>query len=295
MAPTAPADPAPAETDRDLFDRRRRAVRRSRRPGPRGDWFTDQMAAMVLDRLEDVTRTFERVLVIGARTPALQEGLARIKATAAAQVQMVEQSSELAAASGALLGEEDRLPVEPESVDCILWPGGLESVNDVPGALLRCRLALKGDGLLLGCFPGDGSFPALREALRIMDGERAVARMHPQIDTRAMGDLLSRIGMTMAVADTEKLSLAYTELPALIADLRGAAWTNLLKGPIQPIGKAGLAKACQAFAAARDASGRTVEHVRIVHYSGWAPHPDQPQPARRGSATVSLKTALKRD
>lgn len=295
MAPTAPADPAPAETDRDLFDRRRRAARRSRRPGPRGDWFTDQISDMLLDRLEDLTRTFDRVLVIGARAPALLDGLRRIKATADAQVTMIEQSAALADAFGAMTGEEDRLPVEPESMDCILWPGGLESVNDVPGALLRCRLALKGDGLLLGCFPGDGSFPALRETLRAMDGAKAVARMHPQIDTRAMGDLLSRVGLTMAVADTEKLSLAYASLPDLIADLRASAWTNLLKGPIHPISKTGFAEACRAFSAAHDTSGRTVEHVRIVHYSGWAPHPDQPQPARRGSATVSLKAALKRD
>ena len=295
MAPTAPAEPAPADTDRDLFDRRRRATRRARAVGPRGDWFGEQMSAMLLDRIEDVTRTFERVLVIGSRTPALVDSLARLKATAGAEVTIIEQSDALAATSGATVGEEDRLPIEPESVDCILWPGGLESVNDVPGALLRCRLALKGDGLLLGCFPGDGSFPALRETLRIMDGEKAVARMHPQIDTRAMGDLLSRIGLTMAVADTEKLSLAYAALPDLIADLRAATWTNLLKGPLHPVSKAEFAAACLGFASAGDAGGRTVEQVRIVHYSGWAPHPDQPKPARRGSATVSLKSALKRD
>lgn len=295
MTPPSSDEPAAAEVERDLFDRRRRAVRRARKAGPRGSWFDDQMGDMLLDRLEDVTRTFDRLLVIGARTPKLVEGLAGIKATAGAQVTIIEQSAVLAAASGAMVGEEDHMPVEPESVDCILWPGGLESVNDVPGALLRCRLALKGDGLLLGCFPGDGSFPVLREAVRTMDGQRAVARMHPQIDTRAMGDLLSRVGLTMAVADTEKLSLAYASLPDLVADLRGAAWTNLLRGSIHPVSKAGFAQACSSFASSAHPSGRTVEEVRIVHYSGWAPHPDQPKPARRGSGTVSLRTALKPD
>jgi len=30
-----------------------------------------------------------------------------------------------------------------------------------------------------------------------------------------------------------------------------------------------------------------------VFMTGWAPGPDQPQPARRGSATASLAAALK--
>ena len=48
-----------------------------------------------------------------------------------------------------------------------------------------------------------------------------------------------------------------------------------------------------AFAAAADADGRIAETFRIVHFSGWAPHPDQPRPARRGSAGTSLIEALK--
>ena len=48
----------------------------------------------------------------------------------------------------------------------------------------------------------------------------------------------------------------------------------------------------RAFAEGADPDGRIAEQFRIIHFSGWAPHPDQPRPARRGSGTASLIDAL---
>lgn len=251
------------------------------------------MGSMLLERLSDVTRQFDDVLIIGARCPDLVNGLAAVTATAKARVTIIEPSPGLAQSQGAIQGDEDHLPVDPESFDCIIWPGGMESVNDVPTALLRCRLALKGDGLLLGCFPGDGSFPMLRRILNEDQGDRIIARMQPQIDTRSMGDLLTKIGLTMAVADTERLILSYQSLGDLVGDLRAAAWTNMLQGAIHPFGRHQHALVSSAFDRLRDESGRCREEVRIVHFSGWAPHASQPAPARRGSASMSLAEALK--
>jgi hypothetical protein len=47
------------------------------------------------------------------------------------------------------------------------------------------------------------------------------------------------------------------------------------------------------FAAHADPDGKTGERFEIVYMIGWAPAPDQPKPARRGSATASLADALK--
>ena len=271
----------------DLFDRRRRALRRCRRHPHRDDFIGETMAAMVIDRLSDVSRTFTDALVIGARS-------ATLAAAVRAQVDRVTLFDACAGLSGVTLsGDEDRLPVDPAAFDLIIWAGGLDSVNDVPGALLRCRLALRDDGLLIGCFAGDGSFPALRAALAAGDAGRAVARMHPQIDVRALGDLLARAGLAMTVVDVDRLSLAYRDLDALAADLRAAALTNVLAGPVIAQTRSGWVRARQAFSALAGADERIVESLNIVHFSGWAPHPDQARPARRGSATVSLAAALK--
>jgi hypothetical protein len=47
------------------------------------------------------------------------------------------------------------------------------------------------------------------------------------------------------------------------------------------------------FSAEADPDGKTPERFEIVYLTGWAPSPEQPQPARRGSATASLAQALK--
>lgn len=260
--------PAPP---RDIFDRHRRAMRRARLPAQPG-YFDQQMADMLLERLGDVTRTFSDALIIGARNAALIAAI-RQRCT---QLTIAESSAEIA---------------RPESYDLIVWPGGLESINDVPGALLRCRFALKPDGLLLGCVIGDGSFPALRRAMAAADAPAAIARMHPQLSLQAVGDLLHKVGLALIVTDVEQLTLAYATLGALVRDVRDAALGNVLNGPVRRISRAGYARASTAFCA--DAGARTTEQVRIIHFSGWAPDPSQPLPAKRGSATTSLAQALR--
>ncbi len=270
----------------DLFDRNRRALRRARMVAGDGDYFGQLMASALIDRLDDVSRNFTQVLVIGGRDSMLADHLR----TTGAQVSVVEQSGSVIVPGGAMVGEEDRLPVLPESYDLILWPGGLESVNDVPGALLRCRLALRPDGLLLGCFIGEGSLPRLRAALAQAETARAAARMHPQIDVRGFGDLIRQIGLALPVIDVDRLTIAYRRLSSLIRDLRAGALTNVLVGRVEPLSRGAWQAAQQHF----DSPDGEVapESIAIIHFSGWAPHPDQPQPARRGSATASLAAAL---
>lgn len=275
-----------APPPRDLFDRRRRAKRRDRRVGAKGDYLGAVTAEQLLERLDDVSRSFTDALVIGGRN----EGLISSLVERGLHVTIVEPAPGLVKRLGALASDEDRLPVEPASFDLILWPGGLEGVNDVPGALLRARMALKPDGLLLGCFVGDGSLPQLRAAFALAEQRRPAARLHPQIGAAAMGDLMQKVGLAMPVVDVERLTLAYTDLASLTADLRAAALTNVLAGPVPRLSRGGWLAAQAAFI---DGANRTLETIRIVHFSGWAPHPDQPKPARRGSATASLAEALR--
>jgi hypothetical protein len=94
------------------------------------------------------------------------------------------------------------------------------------------------------------------------------------------------------VADSDTLMVRYSSLPALIADLRAHGWTNTLAASGPAIGKLGLVAAMQLFAEDADGDGKTPERFEIVYLSGWAPSPDQPKPARRGSATASLAGLL---
>lgn len=247
----------------------------------------------LLDRLTDVSRVFARALDLGCG-PGL---LTRALRSNGMEVVPIDAGDAFAREAGGAQHDEDQLPFAPASFDLAVSAGVLDSVNDLPGALIQVRRLLRPDGLFLAAMPGAGSLPVLRQAMMAADeaeGRPASAHIHPQIDVRAAGDLLSRAGFALPVADTQTISVRYTSLEQLVGDLRALGWTNVLAARARrPFGRRGLTAARDAFAARADADGRITERFEIVHLSGWAPSPDQPQPARRGSASASLRDALK--
>ena len=273
-----------------LFSSARHRAQRDRlacRPAD-ANFLAPIIAETLLDRLAMVTRDFPRTLLIGAHDAALAE---QLRGTGT-ELSILEAGRRLAAATGALEGEADAIDLPFASFDLIVWPGGLDSVNDVPGALVRLRALLAPDGLLLGAFVGDGSLGKLRRAV-MSDGVRSIARLHPQIDLAAMGNLLQRTGFTMPVVDVDALSVRYGDWFALVRDLRAASLSSRLFPAPPPLTREEAARIAVAFAGQADPDGRVAENFRLIHFSGWAPHPDQPKPARRGSGTASLAEALR--
>lgn len=296
-----PASPAPmiaaSQTPAMLFDSALRRVRRDRaaRLGRAGDNpLLQRINDDLLDRLSMVSRTFERALDLGCG----QGLLTRALRDTGIEVTSFDVSTGFAAKAGGISGEEDALPFAPSSFDLVVSASVLDSVNDLPGALVQVRRALRPDGLFLAAFVGAGSLPRLKRAMQAADeaqGRPASAHVHPQIDVRAAGDLLSRAGFALPVADVETLNVRYTGLPQLVGDLRELAWTNILAARSRrPLGRLGYAAAQAAFADGADPDGRVAERYEIIHVSGWAPSPDQPKPAKRGSGTASLSEALRR-
>jgi NADH dehydrogenase [ubiquinone] 1 alpha subcomplex assembly factor 5 len=279
------------------FDRQLRAMRRDRaarmaeeRPHP----LLALMAEEVMARLDLVSRSFARALDLGCG-PGLLSGALRARGL---EVVGCDAGAIFARRLGTVQAEEDRLPFPPASFDLVVSVGTLDSVNDLPGALVQVRRLLRPDGLFLSAFTGAGSLPRLKRAMAAADeagGRPASPHIHPQIDVRSAGDLLGRAGFALPVADTEGVTLRYPNLARLVTDLRALGWTNILATRARrPFGRIGYAAATAAFAAGADPDGRVPERFEIIHLSGWAPSPDQPRPAPRGSGAVSLATALQR-
>ena len=279
-------------TQPDIFDRRLRARRRDRMM-PRfadHDFLYRTMLDELLDRLADVQRDLPEALVIGC-----PDGSARAALEAMGKrVVCADPGFAAARAQGGVQAEEDALPFADDSFDLILACGTLDSVNDLPGALILMRRILRPDGLLLAAFTGAGSLPRLRAALMAGEGDRPAQHIHPQVDVRAAGDLLSRAGFAMPVADSETLTVRYGDILRLMRDLRGMGAGNVLASHPPALRRETLIGASQHFASAADMDGRTPEEMAILYLSGWKPDPSQARPAKRGSATVSLAEALKR-
>jgi hypothetical protein len=120
----------------------------------------------------------------------------------------------------------------------------------------------------------------------------AAPRIHPQIDVRAAGDLLTRAGFALPVVDVEPVDVRYRSLMDLVRDLRAMGSTNILAARSKrPLGRGALAAAIADFGP--ESGDKTTERFEIVHLLGWSPSPDQPRPAARGSGKVSLAEALK--
>ncbi|MEM1131424.1 MAG: SAM-dependent methyltransferase [Pseudomonadota bacterium] len=279
---------------KDIFDTQRQSLHRARARAicardPKADIISELMAEEIIARLEWVTRDFSEALVIGNAPQSLIEILeAQNIAITRCDIAPADKANQIA------LERWDILPETIGNPDLVVSLGILDAVNDLPGLLIQIRRALKPDGLFLGAMLGAGSLSHLKAAMMAADGAKATPHIHPQIDVRAAGNLLSRCGFTMPVTDSDTMRLRYSDMMALVRDIRAFGGTNALAGPIYPVGKSGLIAAFQNFANQSYSDGKTAEQLEFIWISGWAPSPDQPKPAKRGSATTSLADALRK-
>jgi SAM-dependent methyltransferase len=240
---------------------RRLAVRRrigALQQGPDAARFViDDMVEDMIERLAFLQHEPRRALVVGDWTGELAAALER-------------QGAEVTQAEPERGFDEER-PYPCDGFDFIASVATLDTVNDLPGALIHICRALEPGGRAIASFVGAGSLPVLRRVMMAADGERPAARVHPLVDVRAGAQLLQRAGWADPVADSRTLTVAYRSLDRLVGDLRAQGLGNVLASGAPPIGKAGLERARAAFAAEADEQGRVVESFEILTLSGKHP------------------------
>jgi hypothetical protein len=217
-------------------------------------YMVDDMIDDALDRIGFVRLKVSKALVIGDFT-------GRLAATLRAQ-----GSSVITAEPADGLDEES--PLAEAGFDLIASLGTLDTVNDLPGALIHIRSALASGGMALLTFAGAGSLPTLREVMLEADGERPSPRIHPQIDVRAGAQLLQRVGFANPVADSRTLEVRFGALERLVGDLRAQGLSNVLHRPGAALDKRAFATAAAAFAD-RGIDGRTSDNIEIITLTGW--------------------------
>ncbi|HTM95122.1 MAG TPA: methyltransferase domain-containing protein [Croceibacterium sp.] len=230
---------------RRLARRRRMRVLQERPDAPQ--FVLDDMVEDVLERLAFLRHTAAKALVIGDWSGALATALE-------SAVTVADDALDLEA------------PYPFGGFDLIASLGVLDTVNDLPGALIHIRNALAPGGLAIASFVGAGCLDQLRAAMLAADGERPAARMHPAVDVRAGGQLLQRAGWANPVVDCRSISVSYGSLDRLVADLRAQGLGNVLASSGPPLGKAALESARTAFLGG---SERVTERFEIVTLSGW--------------------------
>jgi len=279
--------------DRALI-RRRRA--RARAAAGAVDFLAHYAVEDLGERLAVVKRDFAFVLDLGGPSP---DFAARLAGDHKRQVVRLSPLAETESATPYLLldGDEEILPFAPDSFDLAASVLALQHVNDLPGALVQIRRALKPDGLFLGCLLGGQSLHELRTALGAAETELCGGvspRVAPFADVRDMGALLQRAGFALPVADSEPIVARYADMFGLMADLRAMGATNPLAARARKPTPRGLfLRAAQIYAERfGDPDGRVRATFELIFFSGWAPHESQQKPLAPGSAKMRLADAL---
>lgn len=193
--------------------------------------------------------------------------------------------------------DEETLPVKEASVDLVLSCLSLHWTNDIVGALIQINYALKPDGFFAGAVLGGATLNELRQSLKTAEGalgHEPGRRVSPYADTIDMAGLVARSGFAMPISDIDRVTARYGNAFVLMRDLRKMGETNVLVDRPRTPGSKGLfVKAAEAYAHAfADEDRRIPATFEVIHFAGWAPHPDQPRPKRPGSATHRLADAL---
>lgn len=290
---------APSSDMTLIFDRALLAERRRRVSENTGahDFLLARVADDIAERLSIVRRVFPLAADIGAHHGLVSR---RIREFAGIEnIIDVDSTAVLVAQAPGMrvVAEEDALPFADASLDLVVSGLSLQLVNDLPGALIQIRRALKPDGLLLAALLGGATLKELRESWLAAEAEvsgGASPRVAPFADVRDMGSLLQRAGFALPVVDSETVSVTYADPFALMRELKAMGASNMLIARRRtPVTRRLLLRAAEVYAerfAMPD--GRVPATFEILTLTAWAPDESQPKALRPGSAQARLADAL---
>jgi SAM-dependent methyltransferase len=276
-----------------IFDRLLQRRRRRRAASAEATTFLlERVADELTDRLATVMRRFDMAVDLGTPGEAVRVALRRLDS-----IGMVVGADVLPRKRPFVVADEEALPFRDGALDLVVSGLALQDVNDLPGALLQVCRALKADGLFLAALFGGETLTELRQSFAAAESEiegGVSPRVAPFADLRDLGGLLQRAGFALPVTDVDRLTVRYGSVFDLLHDLRRMGATNsLVARRRKPLRRATLQRMADIYALQfADPDGRIRATFDIVWLSGWAPHPDQQQPLKPGSAKARLADAL---
>jgi NADH dehydrogenase [ubiquinone] 1 alpha subcomplex assembly factor 5 len=282
-----------------VFDR---AMLRRRRERAARDWdkrafLKREIASRLMERLDDVRRSFPKALDLGSHGDEIGLALGGRRPVDWLVRADLGLGFARCAHGPAVVADEERLPFAPQSFDLVVSAMNLHWVNDLPGTLVQVRRILKPDGLLLGAMLGGATLWQLRQALAAAESEiegGLSPRVSPFADLRDAAGLLQRAGFALPVADSETIDVEYDNALALMRDLSAMGESNLVVERRHGFSRrATLLRAAEIYTERFSLpSGRVAASFEVLFLHGWTPHESQPKPLKPGSAARRLADAL---
>src|ERR1700728_645140 len=211
-----------------IFDRK---VLRARRPRARAlgpaTFLLERAAADLAERLAAVLRRFPFALDLGTPGDEVRAALAALNSTGT----IVAANADCDGLHPPLFvaADEEALPFRDAAFDLVVSALSLQFVNDLPGAFVQIRRALRPDGLFLAVLMGGDTLTELRQSFAAAESEIEGVlspRVSPFADLRDLGALLQRAGFALPVVDGDLIEVTYADPLALMRELRAMCEGN---------------------------------------------------------------------
>ncbi|KAJ1862989.1 hypothetical protein LPJ73_000628 [Coemansia sp. RSA 2703] len=287
----------------EVFDRRAKRMQRDRAAARAADsrevdYLRDEVARRVADRLLDIKRRYHTVVDIGAGCGHLAKAvdddmldkLIMCEMSPVALNRDIDQEYDIEVERRVM--DEEMPQFEPETLDAVVSSLSMHWVNDLPGMLIQVRKALVPDGVFIGAMFGGDSLFELRTSLQLADIERdggIAARVSPLTDTRDMGSLIGRAGLTLSTVDVDNIVVNYPSMLHLISDINAMGEGNAVVHRLPFIKRDTLLAASAIYKEMHGNKDGTIPATfQVIYMIGWKPDPSQPKPLPRGSGQTSL-------
>lgn len=188
-----------------------------------------------------------------------------------------------------VIADAHRLPLQDASVDLVFSNLMLEWCHDPDAVFKEVRRVLRPGGLLTFTTLGPDTLRELREGWRKID---SYTRVHRFIDMHDLGDALMRAGLAEPVMDTERLTVTYPDVDALLRELAASGSSNVAQGRPRGLTTKARLQALRQLVSREPRAGALPVSVEVVYGHAWAGQLRRPQRAG-GEVRVPL-SSLKR-
>jgi NADH dehydrogenase [ubiquinone] 1 alpha subcomplex assembly factor 5 len=219
----------------EIFNRDLKKMHRERslrlKEGDYYDYLRVESAANIVDRIEDITRSFPRTLEIGSYRGEILKlvgsrenyrsgggGVGGIQELvqcdlANSTVSLDNQTpleSSLVTATNITIDEENGLPFDDHSFDLVVSSLGLHWNNDIPGTLLKIKNVLKPDGAFIGSMLGGDTLKELRYCFYLAEQERRGGispHASPMVKRSDVAALMQGAGFSLPTIDVDTITV----------------------------------------------------------------------------------------
>jgi malonyl-CoA O-methyltransferase len=235
-----------------------------------------EIRARLLERLDIVRLAPATVLDLGAGTGHASRELKRRYSSARVialdvSLPMLRESARqqsLLRRFAPVCADAHRLPLRSGSLDLVLSNLLLEWCHDPDAVFAEVARVLRPQGLFTFTTVGPDTLKELRALWRGIDDSTHVHRF---IDMHDFGDALLRAGFAEPVMDTERLTVTYAKLAALIDELRGSGARNVSQGRRRGLTGRARGAAVRARSDALTRNGPLSISVEVIYGHAWSP------------------------